>query len=208
MSDAVQVDTLSTVPAAIRWLAGVLFVIALPLFLILGNVLNVAGDREFYAAEFPKYDVGAVTGLNREELVTVADLFIAYLSVPGSNLDYQITVNGTRRPLFNQKELSHMADVQKLFGLVRQARLGAGSILLILPLLGLYLGGNGIFPRLGTLLTIGGGVTVALLALAGIASLFDFTDAFITFHQMAFSNDDWMLDPRTDYLIMLFPEGF
>src|SRR5207248_665368 len=95
-----------------------------------------------------------------------------------------------------------------LFGLVRQARLVAGSILLILPLLGLWFAGSAFLPRLGTLLTIGGVVTVALLALAGIASLFDFTDAFITFHELAFSNNDWILDPRTDYLIMLFPEGF
>ncbi len=209
MSDAVQTDTLTTMPAAVRWIAGLAFVLAVPLFLILGNVLDVASDRQFYADEFVKYDVGRVTGLNREELATVADLFITYLSVPSARLDYEITVNGTRRPLFNDKEIHHMEDVQKLFGLVRQARLVAGSILLILPLVGLWLaGGSAFLPRLGMLLTIGGILTVVLLGLAGLASLVDFTEAFVKFHEMAFSNDDWMLDPRTDYLIMLFPEGF
>ena len=208
MNDAVQTDTLATVPAAVRWLAAIAFVLALPLFLILGNVLDVAGDRQFYADEFVKYDVGTVTGLNREQLATVADLFITYLSVPGSHLDYEITVNGARRPLFNQKEIAHMEDVQKLFGLVRQSRLVAGSILLILPLLGVWFGGGLFLPRLGTLLTIGGILTVVLLGLAGLASFVDFTEAFVKFHEMAFSNDLWMLDPRTDYLLMLFPEGF
>lgn len=208
MNEAAPVDTLSSLPAAVRWLAAAAFVIAMPLFLILGNVLNVASDRDFYATEFPKYDVGTVTGLNREQLATVAELFITYLSVPGSSLNIEFTLNGQRRLLFNEKEISHMEDVQKLFGVVRQTRLVAGAILLILPLLGLWLGGVAVFPRLGTLMTIGAGVTVGLLALAGIASLFDFTDAFITFHEMAFNNDNWMLDPRTDYLIMLFPEGF
>jgi integral membrane protein (TIGR01906 family) len=208
MSDAVQTDTLAAVPAAVRWVAGIAFVIALPLFLILGNVLDVASDRQFYADEFVKYNVGGVTGLSREELVTVAELFITYLSVPSARLDYEITVNGARRPLFNQREIHHMEDVQKLFGLVRNARLVAGSILLILPLVGLWLGGNAFLPRLGLLLTIGGILTVVLLGLAGLASLVDFTEAFVTFHEMAFSNDLWMLDPRTDYLIMLFPEGF
>jgi integral membrane protein (TIGR01906 family) len=208
MNDAVQTDTLAAVPAAVRWLAGIAFVLALPLFLILGNVLDVAGDRQFYADEFVKYGVGDVTGLNREQLATVADLFITYLSVPGSRLDYEITVNGARRPLFNQKEIAHMEDVQKLFGLVRQSRMVAGSILLILPLLGVWFGGSLFLPRLGTLLTIGGILTVVLLGLAGLASLVDFTEAFVTFHEMAFSNDLWMLDPRTDYLLMLFPEGF
>ena len=51
-------------------------------------------------------------------------------------------------------------------------------------------------------------MTVGLLGAGGIASLVDFTEAFIKFHEMAFSNDNWMLDPRTDYLVMLFPEGF
>lgn len=208
MSDAVQTDTLATIPSAIRWVAAIAFVVALPLFLILGNVLDVANDRQFYSEEFVKYDVGRVTGLNREELVTVAELFITYLSTPSARLDYEITVNGTRRPLFNQKEIHHMEDVQKLFGLVRQTRLVAGSILLILPLVGLWLGGNVILPRLGMMLTVGGILTVVLLGLAGLASLVDFTEAFVKFHEIAFSNDDWMLDPRTDYLIMLFPEGF
>ena len=208
MSDAVQPETLSSVPAAVRWIAGALFVIAVPLFLILGNVLDVASDRQFYASEFVKYDISRVTGLNREELATVADLFITYLSVPSARLDIEFTLNGARRPLFNQKELAHMDDVQKLFGLVRRTRMVAGSILLILPLLGLWFGGSAFFPRLGTLLAIGGGLTVALLALTGLASLVDFTEAFTKFHELAFSNDDWMLDPRSDYLIMLFPEGF
>ena len=159
MSDAVQTDTLAAVPSAVRWIAGIAFVIALPLFLILGNVLDVASDRQFYADEFVKYDIGAVTGLNREELATVAELFITYLSVPSARLDYEITVNGSRRPLFNEREIHHMEDVQKLFGLVRQARLVAGSILLILPLVGLWLGGNAFLPRLGMLLTFGGILT-------------------------------------------------
>jgi len=103
-------------------------------------------------------------------------------------------LNGARRPLFNQKELAHMDDVQKLFGLVRRTRMVAGSILLILPLLGLWFGGSAFFPRLGTLLAIGGGLTVALLALTGLASLVDFTEAFTKFHELAFSNDDWMLE--------------
>jgi integral membrane protein (TIGR01906 family) len=101
-----------------------------------------------------------------------------------------------------------MEDVQRLFGVVRQARQVAGALLLILPLVGLWLGGSGFLPRLGTLLTIGAIVTVVLLGLAGLASLVDFTEAFVTFHEMAFSNDLWMLDPRADYLLMLFPEGF
>jgi integral membrane protein (TIGR01906 family) len=184
-------------------------VLAVPFFLILGNVLNVAGDRDFYAAEFALYGVGQVTGLDNAQLVAVADAFIAYLREPAARLDtVEVTLNGARRPLFNDKELHHMDDVKVLFGLVKQGRLVAGALLLILPLLGLWAAGNAILPRVGMLLTAGGILTVVVLGLAGLLSLVDFSSAFVTFHEMAFSNHDWMLDPRTDYLIMLYPEGF
>jgi integral membrane protein (TIGR01906 family) len=209
VSDAVAADGLSAVPAAVRWTASVLFVLAVPFFLILGNVLNVASDRDFYLSEFALYGVGQVTGLDNAQLAAVADAFIAYLRDPAARLDtVEVTLNGARRPLFNEKELRHMADVKVLFGLVERGRLVAGTILLVLPLLGLWAAGAAILPRVGMLLTAGGIVTVVVLALAGLLSLVDFSAAFITFHEMAFSNADWMLDPRTDYLIMLYPEGF
>jgi hypothetical protein len=68
MSDAIATEGVSAVPTAVRWAAAAAFVIAMPLFLILGNVLDVAGDRDFYAAESSKYDVGRVTGLDPAQL--------------------------------------------------------------------------------------------------------------------------------------------
>jgi integral membrane protein (TIGR01906 family) len=208
VSDAVSTESLSAIPAIVRWIAGIAFVVSLPLFLILGNVQDVASDRDFYASEFVKYDVGRVTGLDPAQLSAVSDAFITYLRDPAAHLDIEVTINGARRPLFNQREIAHMEDVQKIFGLVRQARIGAGAILLILPLVGLVTVGAAILPRIGTLLTIGGILTVVVLGLAGLLSLVDFSQAFVTFHELAFSNDLWILDPRTDYLIMLYPEGF
>jgi integral membrane protein (TIGR01906 family) len=208
MSEAVATDNLATLPAVVRWLGAAAFVVALPLFLILGNVLDVAGDRDFYLSEFAKYDVGRVTGLDQAQLASVADVFIAYLRDPSARLDVVVRLGGVERRLFSERESRHMEDVQHLFKLVRDVRLGAGAVLLILPLVGLGLGGSAFLARLGTLLTAGGIVTVVLLGLAGLLSLVDFSQAFVRFHELAFSNDLWILDPRTDYLIMLYPEGF
>jgi integral membrane protein (TIGR01906 family) len=204
----VATEGMSAVPAAVRWIAAIVFVVAVPFFLIIGNVLEVASDRDFYANEFVKYGVGQVTGLDPAQLTAVSDAFIAYLRDPAARLDIEVTINGTRRPLFNQREIAHMEDVQHIFGLVKQVRIVAGAILLILPLIGLVVGGAAFLPRLGTMLTCGGILTVVVLGLAGLLSLVDFSQAFVTFHELAFSNDLWILDPRTDYLIMLYPEGF
>jgi len=207
-SSVESADAIAALPAALRWAAGLLFVISVPLFLILGSVLDVAGDRQFYARQFATYGIGRVTGLDDAQLQTVAERLIEYLRDPEARLDVVVNIGGQTRPLFNQKEIAHMEDVQRLFTLVRRIRLATGAILLLIPLIGLSIAGGAMLPRLGILLAAGGILTIALLVLAGLLSLVDFSEAFVKFHELAFSNDLWMLDPRTDYLIMLFPEGF
>ena len=46
-----------------------------------------------------------------------------------------------------------------------------------------------------------------LIAVAALSFL-DFGELFVRFHELSFRNDLWMLDPRRDYLLMLFPQGF
>jgi len=41
-----------------------------------------------------------------------------------------------------------------------------------------------------------------------VIAINDFTSAFIKFHEMFFSNDLWLLNPMTDRLIQMLPEGF
>ena len=54
----------------------------------------------------------------------------------------------------------------------------------------------------------GSGLSLALAVSVGVGSLVDFNALFIRFHLLSFSNDLWLLDPKTDYLITLFPQGF
>lgn len=209
MTAALQgVDGISALPGVVRWTGAILFVVALPIFLIVGSVLDVASDADWMQQEFVRYDVSRVTGLDGPQLGKVAAAFIEYLRNPSASLDVVVTISGSQRPLFNEREIAHMEDVQNIFTLIGRLRLAAGSVLLILPLVGIALAGSAFLPRLGKLLVAGGILTIAFLALAGLLSLIDFTQLFIAFHKLAFTNDLWMLDPRTDYLIMLFPEGF
>jgi integral membrane protein (TIGR01906 family) len=62
--------------------------------------------------------------------------------------------------------------------------------------------------------------TLALQSLAGVAlgftvilaigafALTGFDQAWTRFHEIAFSNDLWQLNPATDHLIQMFPEKF
>ena len=51
-------------------------------------------------------------------------------------------------------------------------------------------------------------LTLGLLAVFGLFAIVGFDSLFLKFHQLSFSNDFWQLDPRTDYLIIMFPLGF
>jgi integral membrane protein (TIGR01906 family) len=46
-----------------------------------------------------------------------------------------------------------------------------------------------------------------MLAL-GLGILFDFDQLFLKFHLLSFANELWQLNPASDYLIMLVPQGF
>jgi len=201
-------DALASVPAVLRWLGAAVFVLAVPTFILIGNVLGVASDVDFIERGFVRYRVGEVTGLGSAQLHAIAETFTDYLKNPSASLGMKIDVGGVRRPLFNDREIEHMVDVQRLFLMAGRVRLAAGTVLLIVPLVGLALAQGAFLPHLGTLLVLGGGLTVAILLLLGALSLLDFTELWTRFHHVAFTNDLWILDPRTDYLIMLFPEGF
>ena len=54
----------------------------------------------------------------------------------------------------------------------------------------------------------GGVLTVGLLVAFGLAATVGFDALFLLFHRVSFANDFWQLDPRTDYLVLLFPQNF
>ncbi|HBT19149.1 MAG TPA: TIGR01906 family membrane protein [Clostridiaceae bacterium] len=51
-------------------------------------------------------------------------------------------------------------------------------------------------------------LTFILPVLLSIPFLLDFSRAFVVFHELAFSNDYWIFDPRIDPVIKILPEWF
>ena len=195
-------------PAGVRWIAGALFVLSVPLVLITTNVLQLAAEASFYQRGFARYEVGRTTGLGAGQLEEIARAFIAYFDGRRPDLNIVVELGGTRRPLFNEREIEHMRDVRNLMSLVRGVQLGAAATLLGVTVAGYALRRRHFHRPLARLCLLGAGLTLGVLVLLGGLSLLDFSEAFIRFHQLAFSNDLWILDPRRDYLIMLFPQGF
>ena len=196
------------ISGVIRLFATVVFAVALPTLLLTIAVRQVALSEGFYLAEFAKYRVGAVTRLSQPELQQVAQAFIQYFQSPPDRMERAVSLPDRQGPLFNERELEHMVDVQILM-----QRVFAASAVSLAALVG-----SGLVivlshtPTAGTALAragaIGGAAAVVIVGIAALASLVDFSVLFTQFHFLSFSNDLWMLDPRTDRLIQLFPLGF
>ena len=112
---------------------------------------------------------------------------------------------GVQFELYHDYELIHLADVRLLFAANSLAQSACLVLVTVLVAAGLSWGRRGdtlIGLRRGALLTL------VLLAASAMAFIADFGRMFTVFHLVAFDNPFWLLDPRTDYLVMLFPFGF
>ena len=194
---------------ALRILSIGLFIAAVPVFLIAANVRWVIGSPLLYGYGFDRYDIPSVTGIEREELLSAARQIREYFGNDEELLTVSVVQYGVHvENLYNSKEVLHMKDVKGLVRLVYGAQWATGLYLVAFVLAG-WLVYRRTFPRLlARSAAYGGGATVGLVVVAGLASLIGFDRLFLVFHLVSFSNDLWQLDPRTDYLIAMFPQGF
>ena len=161
----------------------------------------------FYEKEYRKYNVQEPLKMEMTDILYVTDEMMDYLKGYRADLVVETTVDGKEREFFNDREKSHMADVRDLFlGGIRMRRL---LLLLVIFCVGTLICLDGHpFRRLAKGYLIGGSVFLAALGALTAYAGQDFTRAFDRFHRVFFNNDLWLLDPKTDLLINMLPEGF
>jgi integral membrane protein (TIGR01906 family) len=119
-----------------------------------------------------------------------------------------VTINGNEQSLFNQRETEHMHDVKSLMHLV--FNLNTLSLIIVIGYVGLVV----LWARERSLRALawqslaGIGLGVVVVGVIGGFALVGFDAAWTKFHEIAFRNDLWQLDPATDHLIQMFPEPF
>lgn len=191
-----------------RWLPAALFAIAVPVFLVTGCLTWAFNNIGLYEAGFEKYRIARVSGITSGDLRQVALDLRAYFNSGDEPLAVRTRIFGQERDLFNEKEVHHMRDVKRLLWGVYGAFAVSAACLLGLIAAGFYRARRGFTPTLARRVLWGGGLTVALLVLFGLVASVGFDALFLLFHRVSFANDFWQLDPRTDYLVLLFPQGF
>jgi integral membrane protein (TIGR01906 family) len=190
----------------VRTLVSVVFVLCLPLLIIGTSLRGLVTDRELLLTGFRDNQVDVTTGLDEPQLARIADAFVAYFQGPPGQIQLQVVAFGQPRLLFNAQEVTHMEDVQALVQLFLRLQLVAAAVVVVRLLVAVFVERTS--GPLGRDLLLSTALMFAVVILVGLLSLLDFDGLWTRFHQLAFRNDLWQLDPRTDYLIMLFPEPF
>ena len=192
----------------IRWLPAALFVVAVPVFLVTGGITWAFNNIGLYEGGFEKYRIARASGISDADLRQVAVDLRAYFNSGDEPLYVRARIFGLERDLFNEKEVIHMADVKRLLWGVYGAFAVSVACLVALTVAGFALQRRVFLPTLARRTLWGGVLTVGLLVAFGLLSVVAFDALFLLFHQVSFANDFWRLDPRTDYLVLLFPQGF
>jgi integral membrane protein (TIGR01906 family) len=184
-----------------------IFIICFLLLLVSSTIRCGVNSIHIYEYGFDKYNVSQVTGLNKTQLSIVAKSLIDYFNSRVETPQITVVKDGEEIELFHDYEIIHLKDVKNLFQL--DYRVQEMSLAYIVAYVLLFLlWRKGRWQDLIKGVTRGCILTLILIAMLGIASIFNFEQLFIQFHLISFDNPYWMLDPSKDYLIMLFPEGF
>lgn len=192
----------------VHWFLGMTAILSVIVILLISSFeIGIYSDFGWYEKEYEKYNVTEDLEMKMDDVMDVTEEMMAYLRGDREDLVVWTTVNGEKQEFFNDREKAHMVDVQNLFLGGLTLRFGA-IIVLVISLSGLiFTKGNWkrILPKsfltgLGAFLVISGGL--------GVLCASDFNKYFFLFHEIFFDNDSWLLDPATDLMIRMLPEGF
>lgn len=165
------------------------------LFIISGAIAVTINFRPLYVFDVDHLDILSYTDVSKEVLLKNFGMLMAFLNNPFSQElalpDFPMSVSGAQ----------HFYDVKVLF-LLDYAVLLVTIIPAILLLRKLCK--TGALWKLIRPFQLGMAVPVAF----GFLMLMGFETFFIRFHEIFFSNDDWLFDPATDPIINVLPEAF
>ena len=165
------------------------------LFILLYSIDFIAKDISYYNNFHNEYKIEEDSGLSKEWIESASNSLVEFIK----NGDKEVLKNH-----FNEKEISHMEDVYKLFKLDRVVYTSLFIITLIVFIYKLIKNDKLFFKYIRKYILI---AYIAVISFLGVCSMF-FSESFIYFHKLFFNNDLWLLDYKTDLMIRILPEEF
>ena len=189
-------------------LSKVIFGFVLAVFLISVSSTLVINMPIFYSFEFNKNKIDEITQIPQDELHKASKEIRQYFTNDEPYLKLEVYQNGVLRQIYSEKEVSHMRDVKVLIKGVYGLATISLTFILTTIIWGITLKPKRFIPMLVKLLVSSAKYILITAIILGVSSFLAFEKLFLIFHEISFANDLWMLDPSTDYLIMMFPQQF
>lgn len=174
---------------------------------LVSSVANVVFDHGFYLQLYEEIGLSQTTGVSEEDLQKAIFAMTDYVEGKRDDVEETITWNDEAQTAFDAKEVRHMKDVRTLW---HRARAVMRASWLISAIIAVYMLVRyriaGILDLAGGLLA-GLGTLLILLLILGFWGMSDFTSFWFWFHTIVFpGNSDWLLNPATDFMIVICPE--
>ena len=189
-------------------IASVGFVLAVPILLFTTNIRFLASDTGYLEGGLRRHDAAENTGIALNELDYAVGAIVRYFEDDADTLRILVFTGGQETALFSEDETLHMEDVKGLMRTIFRANeVALGFVLAYVAATVLWAGErSGRTLAKETLAAVCAGALVGVAV--GIVALVGFDGAWNQLHEILFTNDLWLLDPRTDRLIQMFPETF
>ncbi|MDO4568192.1 MAG: TIGR01906 family membrane protein [Clostridia bacterium] len=185
--------------------AGAFCLLIAMLFSSLRIVLN---DEGRHAREYERLDVAAAMGMSDEDILRSLMKLVDYMEGRTDDIRLTVEVFGESVVMFNERETLHMVDVRELYLAWKTASY------VLFALAAAAFACVALVERKRSLHTLCAGYVWGFCALGGVGACIaawaaaDFSSFWTSFHLLFFSNDLWLLDPRTSRMINMFPQDF
>ena len=165
------------------------------LIIISGSLNFIVRSSLIYDYNISAYSIEKRTSLSLEKINEINLGIRTYFFNEKELLDIDI---------YSNKEILHMKDVKSVMNFIFDISKILSIVFCILTFV-LY---SYFRVYIYKLIFYSLSLFLSILVFLGTSFLLFFQELFIIFHQIAFNNDLWILNPNEDYLLMMYPEDF
>lgn len=167
----------------------------------------VVFDHSFYYGVYEELNLAEKENISTEDLHHSIDLMIDYVHGDRDDLNGTIHWKNGVQETFNEKEKSHMVDVKALWQNAEKTAWICVGLMILCALLLFWKAKRHALSFLASGILICYAAFAFILAFLGIWMAIDFTGLWVQFHHLFFSNQLWLLNPATDFMIVICPES-
>ncbi|MBK90366.1 MAG: TIGR01906 family membrane protein [Chloroflexi bacterium] len=163
-----------------------------------------------YEFNWERNNISYKTNLNEDQLNSVSDQIKDYFKDDQEKIEISLQQPGTTVfNLFNQREIDHMIDVKNLVkATLLFEKISLFFIFFAIVIISYKNGFKQLFSFLFNIVYKSLLIWSSIFIIILFGIIINFNATFILFHKIFFRNDLWILDPRSDYLLIMFPERF